>query len=60
MNSNEFKRYLEKQGCTFGPGKGSHIKVYRGDRQSVLPMHGKKELGVGLVKAIKKQLGIEG
>jgi integrase len=31
-----------------------------GDRMSVLPVHGKgKELGTGLVKAIKKQLGLE-
>jgi mRNA interferase HicA len=58
MNSNEFKRWLAKQGCSFGAQKGSHLKVYRGDHQSILPMHGKKELGTGLVKAIKKQLGI--
>jgi len=59
MNSNEFKRWLAKQGCHFGSQKGSHLKVYLNDKQSVLPMHGKKELGTGLVKAIKKQLGLE-
>jgi mRNA interferase HicA len=59
MNSNELKRWLEKQGCTFAAGKGSHLKVYLGDRQSVIPMHGKKELGNGLVNAIKKQLGLK-
>jgi len=59
MNSNEFKRWLTKQGCSFGTQKGSHLKVYLNHKQSVLPMHGKKELGTGLVKAIKKQLGIE-
>ena len=31
-----------------------------GDRMSVLPMHGKqKELGTGLVNAIKKDLGLK-
>jgi mRNA interferase HicA len=59
MNSNEFKRWLAKQGCSFGTQKGSHLKVYLNDKQSVLPMHGQKELGTGLVGAIKKQLGIE-
>lgn len=61
MNSNEFKRWLKEQGCTFDEkgGKGGHIKVFYGDRMSILPMHGKKELGTGLVKAIIKQLGIE-
>jgi mRNA interferase HicA len=32
----------------------------RGNHHSVLPMHGKnKELGTGLIKAIKKQLGLK-
>ncbi len=53
MKSTEFKRWLTKQGATFVPGKGSHLKV----TQSVLPMHN-KELGTGLVAAIKKQLGL--
>lgn len=59
MNSNKFKRWLAKQGCAFGMQKGSHLKVYLGNKKTVLPMHGKKELGTGLVKAIKKQLGLE-
>jgi mRNA interferase HicA len=46
-------------GCTFEPGKGSHLKVRLGQRSSVLPMHGKEELGKGLEKAIKKQLGLK-
>ncbi len=58
MNSRQFKRWLEKQGATFEQGKGSHLKVYLNGRQSVLPMHGKQELGKGLVAAIKRQLGL--
>jgi mRNA interferase HicA len=51
VTSQEFKRWLQKQGCTFEPGRGGHV--------STLPMHGKgKELGTGLVNAIKKQLGL--
>ncbi len=59
MISAALKRWLEQQGCSFEPGKGSHRKVRRGDRSSVLPMHGKKELGKGLENAIKKQLGLK-
>lgn len=60
MNSAEFKRWLEKQGATFEPGKGGHLKVFLDGRQSVLPMHGAgKELGTGLVSSIKKQLGLK-
>ena len=59
MTSAEFKRWLLARGCTFEPGKGGHLIVRRGDRMSVLPMHGKqKELGAGLVNAIKRDLGL--
>lgn len=62
MTANELKRWLAKQGCTFekSRGKGSHIVVKLGDRQSIPPMHGnQKELGTGLVNAIKKDLGLK-
>ncbi len=58
MKSAEFKRWLAEQGATFKPGKGSHLKVALNGRNSVLPMHN-KELGTGLVHAIKKQLGLK-
>ena len=58
MNSTEFKRWLAKQGATFQPGKGSHLKVFLNGRQSVLPMHA-AELKTGTVEAIKKQLGLK-
>ncbi|HEY4381227.1 MAG TPA: type II toxin-antitoxin system HicA family toxin [Acidobacteriaceae bacterium] len=58
MKSSEFKRWLADQGATFKPAKGSHFKVYLNGRQSTLPMHN-KELGKGLVEAIKKQLGLK-
>jgi mRNA interferase HicA len=58
VNSSEFKRWLASQGATFKPGKGSHFKVFLNGYQSILPMHN-KELGTGLVNAIKKQLGLK-
>jgi len=39
--------------------QGSHLKVFLNGRQSTLPMHGKDELGKGLVAAIKRQLGMK-
>ena len=60
MTSAEFKRWLAKQGCTFEPGHGGHLIVRRRGKVAVLPMHGKqKELGTGLVNAVKKQLGLK-
>jgi mRNA interferase HicA len=58
MNSKEFKKWLEKQGCTFGPAKGSHIRVYLGNRNSILPMHN-ADMKKGTVEGIKKQLGLK-
>ncbi len=58
INSHEFKRWLAKQGATFKPGKGSHLKVFLNGRQSVLPMHN-AELKTGTVEGIKKQLGLK-
>ncbi len=60
MNSSQAKRYLARHGCTFEPGKGGHLLVRRGERKSVLPMHGgSKELGKGLWLKILKDLGLK-
>lgn len=61
MNSNQFKRWLAKQGCSFDEtaGKGGHIKVLLNGKSTILPMHGQKELKTGLVEGIKKQLGLK-
>jgi mRNA interferase HicA len=58
VKSAEFRRWLAKQGVTFGSQKGSHLKLYFNGRQSVLPIHC-KELGKGLVETIKRQLGLK-
>lgn len=59
MNSKQMKKWLEQQGATFLPGKGSHLKVFLNGKQSALPMHGSAELGKGLEAAIKRQLGLK-
>jgi mRNA interferase HicA len=60
VTSQEFKRWLAQRGCTFEPGRGGHLHVRLGSKMAILPMHGKqKDLGAGLVNAIKKQLGLK-
>jgi mRNA interferase HicA len=62
MNSQEFKRLLAAQGCTFGThkGGGGHMTVRRGDRKSQLPTHGcRKEFAKGLVNKILKKLELK-
>ena len=61
MNSNQFKAWLKKQGCTFeSRGKTGHLLVRLGDKSTDFPVHsGNKELGKGLVETIKKRLGLK-
>jgi mRNA interferase HicA len=62
MNAQELKKWLAAQGCTFETKKrgSGHLVVRRGPHKSEIPMHGgRKELGTGLVNAIKKQLGLK-
>ncbi|MEO8669589.1 MAG: type II toxin-antitoxin system HicA family toxin [Bauldia sp.] len=61
MNSKELQRYLAKSGCTFETHRGGsgHMTVRRGNKTSQLPMHGRKELGTGLVNKILKDLGLK-
>ena len=62
MNSNQFKAWLAKQGCTFETKKsgGGHLVVRLGDKMTELPMHGgNKELKKGLIEGVKKRLGLK-
>jgi len=59
LTSAELKRWLERQGCVFGTQRGSHLKVYLGGRQTVIPMHATAELKTGTVEGIKKRLGLK-
>ena len=60
MNSNQAKRFLASKGCTFATTKGGHLIVQRGDKRSILPMHGGgKEIGKGLWLKILKDLGLK-
>ena len=59
MKYSEFRRWLARQGVQFKPGRGSHWKLYLNGRTSVFPDHGAKEIGVGLVGKIKKDLGLD-
>ena len=58
MKQSEFLRWLIAQGVQVKDGT-KHLKLYLNDRQSTLPRHPSKELPTGLVKEIKKQLGLK-
>jgi mRNA interferase HicA len=62
MNSKELKKRLASQGCTFRNQEGWLWPPDRAARRTQvgIAMHGGgKELGTGLINAIKKQLGLK-
>ncbi|TRM50402.1 type II toxin-antitoxin system HicA family toxin [Achromobacter sp. LC458] len=61
MKYSEFRRWLLKQGVKLEPHKSgsSHFKATLGDLQTSFPDHGSKEIGMGLVQKIKKDLGLK-
>ncbi len=59
MNTDQFRRYLARQGVSFEPGKGGHLVCKLGDKKTDLPQHGgSKQLGKGLRAKILKDLGL--
>lgn len=59
MKYSEFRRWLERQGAVFIPGRGSHFKVRLNGPTSVFPDHGAKEIGKALSEKIKNDLGLK-
>lgn len=57
MKRRDLIKFLSELGAEFKEG-GKHTKVYLNDKQTTIPRH--TEIDDYLVKAIKKQLGIEG
>lgn len=61
MKYSEFRRWLLRQGVKLEAHKAgsSHFKATLGDRMTVFPDHGSKEIGTWLVNKIKKDLGLK-
>ena len=65
MNGHEFERKIKRIGrqrnvrvsFDVGHGKGSHGRLYYGDRFTTLKDR-RKEIGAGLLKAMLDQLGL--
>lgn len=62
MNARQFLRSLKKQGIISETKRGTgHVALFNpvNGKRTVMPMHGaRKQLGTGLMKAIRTQLGL--
>ncbi len=59
MKSDEFHRWVERNGWTYLRKAGSHVIYKKGSRTYPVPYHGSKEMGTGLVKKISKDMGLK-
>jgi len=59
MNSKEIIKILKQNGFYEKSQNGSHLKLTNGEKILTVPVHGSKDVGIGLVKAIEKQSGVK-
>lgn len=60
MNGKEVVALLKKNGWEHTSTRGSHYKMEKdGYRPVPVPVHGNKDLGIGLLKAIEKQTSVK-
>ena len=60
MNGREVINLLKVAGWCHSSTRGSHYKMEKEGKRSVpVPVHGSKDLGIGLLKAIEKQTGVK-
>jgi predicted RNA binding protein YcfA (HicA-like mRNA interferase family) len=55
----EPRRRLRAHGCTFEESK-KHTMVRLGGRSAMMPRHPSKEIAIGTLNAILRQLGLKG
>ncbi|NCT57589.1 MAG: type II toxin-antitoxin system HicA family toxin [Legionella sp.] len=60
MNGRDVINLLKAAGWHHSSTRGSHHKMEKeGCRSVPVPVHGSKDLGIGLLKAIEKQTGVK-
>ena len=59
MDSKEVLKILKANGFEKVSQKGSHLKLTNGERITIVPIHGSKDIPVGTLKSIEKQSGVK-
>jgi len=50
-------KLLLERGWTIKSQRGSHVKLIKDGKVTLVPVHGNHDLGIGLIRAIEKQTG---
>lgn len=59
MNGKTAIKILEKHGWEILRISGSHYRLGKYGLRTTIPIHGKRDLGKGLIAAIEKQTGVK-
>lgn len=59
MNGKKVIKILEAQGWKVVRVNGSHFRLKKGTLCTTVPIHGHRDLGIGLLRAIEKQTGVK-
>lgn len=59
MDGKEVVRILKQAGWQEAGQRGSHVKMKKSGQRTTVPVHGKKDLPVGTIKAIERQTGVK-
>lgn len=59
MNGKQVLKILNENGWQILRINGSHYRLGKGPLKTSVPVHGKRDLGVGLIKVIEKQTGVK-
>lgn len=59
MNAKEIIKKLLEAGYYKKSQSGSHVKMTNGEKTTVVPDHGKKDIKIGTVKSIEKHTGVK-
>jgi len=57
MNGKQVLKILKERGWEILRVNGSHHRLAKGNSRTTVPVHGKRDLGPGLLKAIEQQTG---
>ena len=59
MNGKQVIKILKENGWRIIRVNGSHYRLGKESKRATVPVHGKRDIGPGLLRAIEKQTGVK-
>ncbi|MBC7427278.1 MAG: type II toxin-antitoxin system HicA family toxin [Bacteriovorax sp.] len=59
MKAREIVKKLKEAGFREISQKGSHLKMMKGEKTTIVPVHPSRDIPIGTVKNIEKQSGVK-